>query len=92
VVRERSLPGGQYREHPLRSMRPTLVSVSTFLIILVVSLVAGATGWYLAASVLELDSLVSLAVAIFTVLVVGAVGTSVAVLWGDSIRVRLAGQ
>ena len=92
VVRERSLPGGQYREQPLRSMRPTLVSVSAFLIILVVSLAAGATGWYLAASVLELDSLVSLAVAIFTVLVVGAVGTSVAVLWGDSIRVRLAGR
>jgi len=92
VVRERLLPGGQYREQPLRSMRPTLTRMASFLLILIVSLGAGAAGWYLATNVLGLDSFVSLTVAIFTVLVVGTVGTSIAVLWGDSIRVRLAGQ
>ncbi|MFT4891371.1 MAG: putative RND superfamily exporter protein [Halobacteriales archaeon] len=89
VVRERFLPGGQYRDRPLRSMRPTFVRVLSFGVIIAVSLAAGAAGWCLATCVMELSPLTSLTVAIFTVLVVGAVGTSVAVLWGDTIRLRL---
>ncbi|MFQ3295993.1 MAG: putative RND superfamily exporter protein, partial [Natrialbaceae archaeon] len=92
VVRERLLPGGQYREEPLRSMRPTLARMVSFGTILGGSLAAGAVGWYVGAIAMELQPVASLTAALFSVVVVGAIGTLIAVVWGESIWHSLAGQ
>jgi predicted RND superfamily exporter protein len=90
VARERLVPGGLYREQPVRSMRQTLVRIVSFGLIVAVSLATGAAGWYLATNILGVDSVLALTVAILAVVVAGTVGTAAALLRGESLVRRLS--
>ncbi|MEF8774226.1 MAG: MMPL family transporter, partial [Halobacteriales archaeon] len=92
VVRERVLPGGRYRERPLASIRRAALAFGSLVVFLATSLAAGAAGWYVGATVLALDPFESLAIAVFAVLVVGAVGTTAVLLRGDSILRMLGAE
>ncbi|MEF8882291.1 MAG: MMPL family transporter [Halapricum sp.] len=89
VIREEIQPGGRYREHPVESARRTLATMASFGIVLAGALAAGAAGWYATSEGLHTSSLVSLTAALIAVVIVGAIGTSIAMLWGDAIRDRL---
>ncbi|MFW6018186.1 MAG: efflux RND transporter permease subunit [Halapricum sp.] len=88
VVRERSLSGGQYRERPMESIREILLTIAAFALVLGVALAAGAVGWY-AATTLGAGPVLALTGSVVAVVLVGTVGTALAMVWGDTIRERL---